>query len=252
MSTFVHSDGQIGNCRSLVQLTVRDVSGLLNVSEKSVYRWITGGDLPAYRVNGQYRFNRAELLAWATARKVNVSPSIFEEEETEGAMPSLADAVQAGGINYRVSGTDKPSVLRAIVELLRLPDAVDREFLLQVLLARESLASTGVGDGIAIPHVRNPVVLHIDKPTVTLCFLETPVEFGALDGQPVQILFPVISPSVRAHLHLLAQLAFGLRDPELTRLLAEQAGRDAIHACLRRVSSARQGPVPAEAQEVSA
>jgi nitrogen PTS system EIIA component len=65
-----------------MQLTVRDAAKLLSVSEKTVYRWINQGDLPAYRVNEQYRFNRAELLEWATARKINVSVEIFEEPLT--------------------------------------------------------------------------------------------------------------------------------------------------------------------------
>jgi len=52
-----------------MQLTVRDAAKLLAVSEKTIYRWINQGSLPAYRVNEQYRFNRAELLEWATARK---------------------------------------------------------------------------------------------------------------------------------------------------------------------------------------
>ena len=49
-----------------MQLTVRDVARLLNVSEKTIYRWIKEASIPAYRVNEQYRFNRAELLEWAT------------------------------------------------------------------------------------------------------------------------------------------------------------------------------------------
>ena len=85
---------------------------------------------------------------------------------------------------------------------MRLPEEVDSEFLYQVLLAREALGSTGMGDGIAIPHVRNPIVLHLSRPMVTLCFLETPIDFGSLDGKPVTTLFTLISPTVRAHLHL--------------------------------------------------
>ena len=61
------------------------------------------------------------------------------------------------------------------VELMPLPEKVDRQFLLQVLVARESLGSTAVGKGIALPHVRNPVVMHIDRPMITLCFLENAV-----------------------------------------------------------------------------
>ena len=84
---------------------------------------------------------------------------------------------------YRVSGFDKESALREVVELLRLPEEVDRSFLLRVLLAREAIASTAVGEGIAIPHVRNPVVLHVGRPSITLCFLERPIEYGALGRQ---------------------------------------------------------------------
>ena len=50
----------------VMQLGVRDVAGLFNVSEKTVYRWVKQRKLPVYRVNEQYRFSRAELLEWAT------------------------------------------------------------------------------------------------------------------------------------------------------------------------------------------
>ena len=49
-------------------LTVKDIARLLSVSEKTVYRWISQGQLPAYQVHEQYRFNRAEILEWATSR----------------------------------------------------------------------------------------------------------------------------------------------------------------------------------------
>ena len=165
-----------------MELTVRNVSELLNVSEKTVYRWISERSLPGYRLSGQYRFNRAELLEWATSNKVNISPKIFQETEGATRLPEFADALQAGGVFYRLSGTDKPSVLRSVVEDLRLPEEVDREFLLEMLLAREALESTGIGEGIAIPHARTPIVLHVPKALVTLSFLEQPVDFGALTG----------------------------------------------------------------------
>jgi PTS system nitrogen regulatory IIA component len=132
---------------------------------------------------------------------------------------------------------DKESVLAAVVELMRLPDEVDRRFLLQVILARESLGSTGVGDGIAIPHVRNPIVMHIPKPTVTLCFLEHPIEFDAIDGKPVNTLFTIVSPTVRSHLHLLSRLAFALRSEEFRGILSRQGSRDEILHALKRAAT---------------
>jgi nitrogen PTS system EIIA component len=225
-----------------VQLTVRDASRLLSVSEKTIYRWIAQGVLPAYRVHEQYRFNRAELLEWATSRKINVSEEIFKEPESGTAVPGLADALAAGGIHYRVGGADKESALRAVVETMRLPDEVDREFLLRVLLAREALASTGIGDGIAIPHARSPIVLHVSRPAVTLCFLEKSVDFGALDDKPVSCLFTLVSPTVRAHLQLLSRVAFALRDPAFKEVIARQGARDEILGAARSIEGGGSSP----------
>ena len=219
-----------------MKLSVHDAAKLLNVTDKTIYRWIKQGVIPAYQINDQYRFNRAELLEWATSRKINVSPEIFAEPEGgETPPPSLSEALRAGGVHYRVGGTDKASVLHAVVDMMKLPEEVDRDFLYQVLLARETLGSTGIGEGIAIPHVRNPIVLHLSRPMVTLCFLERAIDFGAIDGQPVTTLFTLISPTVRAHLHLLSRLGFALRDPDFKNAVVHQAAREQILESLQRV-----------------
>jgi PTS system nitrogen regulatory IIA component len=147
----------------------------------------------------------------------------------------LAEALQAGGIVHGLRGTDKASVLRAMVEHLRVPEELDREFLLHVLLARENLQSTGIGEGVAIPHVRNPIVLHVPQPIVTLCFLDQPIDFGALDGKPVHALFSLICPTVRAHLTLLSRLSFALHDERFKRVIAERGPSDEVLAEARRV-----------------
>ncbi|MFO7535071.1 MAG: PTS sugar transporter subunit IIA [Kiritimatiellia bacterium] len=222
-----------------MQLSVKDTARILNVSEKTIYRWIKQEAIPSYRINEQIRFNRAELLEWATARRIPVSPEIFAEDEPgKTALPSLSDALKAGGVAYRLGGIDQPAVLRSVVDVLKLPEEVDREFLYQVLLARETLGSTGIGQGVAIPHVRNPVVLHVSKPTVTLCFLEHPIDFNAIDGQPVQTLFTLISPSVRAHLHLIARLCYVLNNADFKAALDRQASRDDLMDTLLRAEAA--------------
>ena len=215
-----------------MELCVQDSARILNVSEKTIYRWIKQGTLPAYRVNEQYRFNRAELLEWATSRRVNVSAEIFAEPQNGSLPVRLAEAIRAGGIHYRVEGREKTAALRSAVELMPLPQEVDRDFVLQVFLARESLGSTAIGNGIALPHVRNPVVMHVPRPMITLCFLEHPVEFDALDGQPVHTLFTMLSPTVRAHLQTLARLSFALRQPEFAEVISRRGSREEIlQAC---------------------
>ena len=222
-----------------MQLSVKDTAKMLNVSEKTIYRWIKQQIVPVYRINEQYRFNRSELLDWATSRRIQISPEIFQEtEQIKTPLPSLSDALRAGGISYRIGGKDKASVLRSIVDILNLPEEVDRDFLYQVLMARETLGSTGIGDGIAIPHVRNPVVLHVSKPTITLCFLDYPIDFRAIDGQPVSTLFTLISPTVRAHLHILSRLGFVLQNHDFKTALKRQASREELMEMLSRAEAA--------------
>lgn len=220
-----------------MQLTVKDAATALNVTDKTVYRWIQSGGLPAYRVAGSYRINRAMLFEWATSKRINF-PTAEPLDETEmRPLPGLAEALDIGGIHYRVGGASKPDVLHELVGLLKVPDAVDRPALLQAFLAREQLQSTGVGDGVAIPHVRNPAILDVASASVCLCFLETPVEFGALDGKKVHILFTPLAPDVRHHLHVLSRISFALRNARFKRLLESEARREDILAAARALEA---------------
>jgi nitrogen PTS system EIIA component len=218
-----------------MQLKIRDTAKLLGVSDKTVYRWIKAGVIPAYKVHDQYRVDRVQLLEWVAARKMPVSAEIFSESKESDEMPSLVRALDAGGVAYRVDGVDKPSVLRCVVDCMRLPEGVDKEFLYQVLLARENVCTTAIGDGIAIPHPRNPIVLHVTQPSITLCFLEHPVEFGAMDGQPVRVLFTLVSPTVHMHLQLLSRIAYALHDEGFRSAISEPATREVILSEARRV-----------------
>jgi PTS system nitrogen regulatory IIA component len=212
-----------------MQLDLKDAAGIFDVPEKTIHRWIKQKGLPAYELDEQFRFNRAELLEWATEHKITVSSEIMNDpEDGEVPPPRLDEALRLGGVCHNVEGTDKASVLGAVVEIMHLPEDVDRTVLYEVLLARESLGSTGIGEGIAIPHVRHPIVLHTLHPTITLCFLKYPIDFGAVDGEPVNILFTLVSPTVHAHQHLLSKLAFALKDPQFKAVLARRGSCEEI------------------------
>lgn len=225
-----------------MQLSIRDLTRLLNVAEGTVSRWIKQRGLPAQQVGGQYRVNRAELLEWATAHGVRVSLELFDHLQADAeAVPSLAEALERGGICYDLEGAEKERALRALVEVLPLPDRMDRELLLRLFLAREASASTAIGEGIAIPHVRNPIVLDVSQPLVTLAFLSQPIDFGALDGKPVHVMFSIISPTNRSHLQLLARLSFALHDEKLRQAVMRHARREEILREVRRVEAGLGG-----------
>jgi PTS system nitrogen regulatory IIA component len=211
-----------------MQFGVREAASLFGVPEKTINRWISQDGLPAHKVHEQYRFNRSELIEWATERKRPVSADILNEPESKAEPQGLFDSLTAGGVHYHLPGADKLAVLKSIIDVMPLPKDVDRSFILSVLVAREKLSSTAVGDGIAMPHVRNPIVMHIPHPMITLCFLDKPVEFGALDGKPVYALFTLVSPTVAAHLGMLSRLAFALHQGEFAALIARQAAGEEI------------------------
>jgi PTS system nitrogen regulatory IIA component len=200
-----------------MQLTVPEAAHLLNVSEDTVYRWIRDQGLPASQFGGRYHLNKVWLLEWAHGKGIPVAV------ETGDALPGLPDALLRGGLHADVPGSDKAGVLRASVERLPLPPGVDRNYLFQMLLLRENQGSTGFGGGIALPHSREPILLHIPDPLVAVYYLRTPVDFGAVDRQPVTALFVEVTPTIRVHLHLLSQLGRMLRDADFVELVRARA-----------------------------
>ena len=206
-----------------MELSTREAARLLNVTENTLYRWIRDGKLPAHRLHDHYRFNRVELQEWAASHQHRVSPELYAPSGSAAELPSLRAALERGGIYYDVAGKSREEVLSSVTGLPRIPAGVDRALLYQLLVCREALASTAVGAGIAIPHPRDPVVVHVDEPVVLLCFLAQPVDFGAFDGEPVRMLFTLLSPTVSAHLQMLSKLSFALHDETLRDLLQHHA-----------------------------
>jgi nitrogen PTS system EIIA component len=103
--------------------------------------------------------------------------------------------------------------------------------ILEILLQRERLGSTGVGNGVAIPHGKLP---KLGKLFGLFARLDRPVDFEALDGQPVDLIFLLLAPEGAGadHLKALARVARLLRDPEVARKLRESRDAEALYAVL--------------------
>jgi len=223
-----------------MQLTVRQAASYLGVNEGTLRRWIDQRALPAHSLDERLYLNPIELWEWAVEEGIPVSRALLDvAHRAPDEVPPLSVLLREGGIFYDIEGGAKSRVLAQFVERLPLPPEQDRKFLLDVLEAREALGSTGIGDGIAIPHVRNPIVLHVARPFVTLGLLDHPVDFAAVDGKPVHALFMVVSPVVPTHLRILAQLGFVLRDETLRQMLKARAPAADILDRIEMIESTR-------------
>ena len=219
-----------------MQLNTREVARIFEVTESRIERWISENSLPSRLIDSQWMFDRTDLLEWATANQIKFSPALLKIDAYE--RPSLRDALEFGGIVENVAGTDKASVLRNVVADLPLPEGFDREGLCGLLVAREANATTAVGDGIAIPHARHPMILSIERPILRLCFLAQGVDFGAADRQPVRTLFVLVSPTIRSHLSVLAKISQALRDEAFRNAVLTRAGGEKILAEAARLEIA--------------
>jgi nitrogen PTS system EIIA component len=219
-----------------MQLTVQQAARFLDVPERQIYLWLDEGEIPFAREQGRIRFNETELLEWATARGLRPSHELHAQTEAQG--PSLADALSLGGVHEGVAAADRAAAIRAVVERLPLSPGADPDMLVEVMLAREAAGSTAVGDGIAIPHVRAPIVQHGAEPAIALCTLAQPIDFGARDGKPVHTLFLLVTPTVNVHLMVLARLAAALHDAEFKSAVLRRAPAKEILAHAHRLDEA--------------
>lgn len=186
----------------------------------------------------QVRFNRTELLEWASSRRMQISIGGFDRGEDEPAGPSLAEALRQGGIHPELPGDDRSSVLRSVVDLTTLPPSSDKELIAEALLARERSASTAIGEGVAVPHVRHPVVAPGEPCSVGVFYLKRAIPFGAPDGKPVRTVFMIVSPTVNAHLQIFARLAHALQDARFAEAIERRAGLEELAAEAERIDAA--------------
>jgi mannitol/fructose-specific phosphotransferase system IIA component (Ntr-type) len=134
---------------------------------------------------------------------------------------TVTELFSPAAMNLNLASTDRDAVLNELVnqipQLAKQPEA--RKTLLRALQERELLHSTGIGDGIALPHARNALVGLVDEPIVVFARHATGIPYGAIDGAPARLFFLLIAPTVTQHLGVLARLSRILRDPKVRQSL---------------------------------
>ncbi len=198
-----------------MDLKLEDVATLLNVSEETVQRWIRESKIPHYRLHQQYRFSRSEIEDWVLGYKQSREDWKVETPREPLGLNhfSLYRAIHKGGVYAEVPGSTKEEVIRTAMQRIALDLNLDAEVITELLLDREQLMPTALSNGIAVPHTRD-FLLKGAFDVVSVVFPQEPIEYGALDGQPVDVLFFLFACNGKRHLHLLAKLAHLSRSAE--------------------------------------
>lgn len=147
-------------------------------------------------------------------------------------MVEIVDIIARDGIILDLkSCQSKRQVLKELAQHAAVALGLDQQHLLDALMERERLGTTGIGHGIAIPHAR---LAEVDRLVGLFARLEQPVDFESLDDQPSDLIFLLLAPdSADADsLKALARISRVLRDPALRQRLRQERDRDAVYRML--------------------
>jgi PTS system nitrogen regulatory IIA component len=226
-----------------MDLKIKDVAELLNVSETTIRRWLTEGKIPAYRIHHQYRFSRMEIENWVMSCRLKQSkgnflpieeeqiyPPISKEKESEQQLSSgqqqfsLFRAIHRGDVLVNTAATTKEGLIAETVQVIAGQLGLDANVLTDLLLDRERLMPTGLNNGIAVPHTREFL---IKKPfdVVVIVYPKEPIEWGSLDFKPVHTLFFLFACDDKRHLHLLAKIAHLISEEDALAYLQKKPGK---------------------------
>ena len=147
----------------------------------------------------------------------------------------IAELIKRGGVYRNVEGSTPEEVYKKISGLMRLPAFLSGQAVYDALCERENLMSTAVGNGIALPHARNPLLKSEDEQRIAVVYLKEPLDMGAPAGCKVFVMFVLFAESSQSHLLMLASLVEIFKKPQFKKMLEMRAGEDellnAISSC---------------------
>jgi len=220
-----------------MDLKIKDVAELLNVSENTIRRWLTDGRIPAYRINQQHLFSRTEIEDWMIRDRDGLAAAAEERHDTNtfslgNKQFSLYRALHKGNVLTHIPGKTKEEVICTAMKKMAVNMELDADVVTELLLDREKLQPTALGNGIALPHTRD-FLLDSHHDVVAVVYPETPIDYQALDGQLVDIMIFLFACDDKRHLHLLAKIAHLATQPYALAFLRTHPNKEALLAFIK-------------------
>lgn len=203
-----------------MDLTIKEVASLLQVTEQDIQKWLEEGTIPSYKINQEIRFSREEIESWVLRSHDHLH---MESVETNYGTQqfNFFRALHRGLVLTEVEGKTKEEIIRNSVALIEKTLDFDGQTVSELLLERENLMSTAINKGVAVPHTRD-FLMSKNYDAVVVVYPKEPIEYDALDHQPVHTLFFLFASQDKKHLSLLSKIAFFCNQSEHIELLQEK------------------------------
>ncbi|HEX8718090.1 MAG TPA: helix-turn-helix domain-containing protein [Gemmatimonadaceae bacterium] len=212
-------------------LNPKQLAEYLQLSQRTVYRLLERGGIPAVKVGGQWRFRKTAVDEWLDVnmhRLDSESLSQLEGDDDAGRKPwHIAQLIAPENARIPVPAGSRDEVVRAFIAQVHFPEAVPVDLVVARVLERERLCSTALTDGVALLHTprSRPRVLAAHD-LLAIGRLDAPVDFGALDGSQTETLVLLLARSERDQIALLAKVARLCREPGFLASLRGARGHD--------------------------
>lgn len=145
----------------------------------------------------------------------------------------IISMINRGGVYYNISGEKPEELFSDIIAQIILPSGVDPVRLYDGLCEREGLMTTSIGNGIALPHPRTPLVNEEKEERIYVCFLDKPVNFDSLDGKLVFVLFVILSSGSQSHLKVLSRLSYLFQQDSFRSVLNEKPDTEELITAIK-------------------
>ncbi|MGB2986179.1 MAG: PTS sugar transporter subunit IIA [Phycisphaerae bacterium] len=226
-------------------MSLEEFAKHVSMDVREVRRLAERGKLPGHKVGGQWRFNQALVTEWLQQEMPTLDEARLIALErtmsgaTRGAVDDagvvVTDLIGLDGINIALPARTKASVLRELVKLAdRTGLLYDSDGLLKAVEERESLCSTALPKGIAIPHPRQPMPYVSAEPLICVARLSRGIGFGAANGELTRIFFLICCHTDHYHLHVLARLMRILGDETVDLLLQAETREELLEILIAK------------------
>ena len=190
-------------------MTLAEVAEYLKVAEKTVLRMVHRDEIPSLKIASQWRFLKPVIDDWLiskmqSSRKTDLTTII----ETDPEIFPLSRLTDPCYINTDLLPGTKTEILKQLIQPLQEKGVLknDQEFL-KMLLQRESMASTAISQGVAVPHARNPEAIKYESPLLGIGICKKGTYFDSIDGEKTYLFFLIYTNSVAVHLRMLSKIS---------------------------------------------
>lgn len=149
---------------------------------------------------------------------------------------NLAELIHKGGVFNGLEGSSPEEIYKKITEMMEIPAGLSSDFVCRALCEREKILSTAVGNGIALPHARIPIVKDEKDQRICVVYLKNPIDMDAPDERKVFVMFVILSSDQKNHLQVLSELVHFFQDMEFRKLLEQNASEAELLNKIRKLS----------------